>query len=115
MQGRGVSGSPEATIPETEITIQGYSNYSRGSIQIPLPNTNRVGRLLLWPLQKLGTRHYHNSHCLAESRQPPVGSTVIETSWKGQPGLYPSQGTAPSVNPVTVCSRPEQPVNYATP
>jgi len=34
VQGKGVSGSFEATIPESERTIHGYSNYSRGSIKI---------------------------------------------------------------------------------
>jgi hypothetical protein len=35
VQGKWGSGLSEATIAETERTIQGYSNYSRGSIQIP--------------------------------------------------------------------------------
>jgi hypothetical protein len=95
VQGRGVNGSFEATIPETDRTIQGYSNQAVARSKYP-PNTHRVGCILSRLIQELRTRQYsflnhsHDSHCLAESR-----SLLWEALWSKHPGRDSPDCTLP--------------------
>jgi len=86
VQGKGVGSSFEATITETERTTQGYSNYSRGSIQIP--SEYKPG----WPYfvvavtkTKNKTIFFINTHCPAAYCEKQCDGNILKGTARNAP------------------------------